>query len=89
MSTDREPLRHALAAMVADASDGDVTAEQVLAADCPLRALGITSITQIRLVDAIEDTFGIDIDLAMIDRLDTMVEFLASHGAEVPSGAER
>jgi acyl carrier protein len=51
-----------LATMIADASDGEVSAEQALAADCSFTALGMTSLAQVRLVDAIEYDFGIDID---------------------------
>ncbi|HEY7485630.1 MAG TPA: acyl carrier protein [Streptosporangiaceae bacterium] len=82
-------LRRVLADMVADASDGDVTAEEVLAARHPLSALGVTSLTQIRLIDAIEDTFGIDVDLddglTFLDSLDAMVAYLDGRGVW-PSG---
>ncbi|MBG0828839.1 acyl carrier protein [Planomonospora sp. ID67723] len=57
-------LRERLAAMVASASDGTVTAAEALAATVPLSALGITSLAQMRLIDAVESEFGIEFDLS-------------------------
>lgn len=56
-------IRQALADMVAEASDGAVTAADALAGQHPLSALGLTSLARIRLIDAIEDSFAIDLDL--------------------------
>ena len=56
-------VRQALAHMVAEASDGAISAADALAGHHPLSALGLTSLARIRLIDAIEDTFGIDLDL--------------------------
>jgi acyl carrier protein len=52
-----------LADMIAAASDGAVSAADVLAARHPLSALGLTSLARIRLIDVIEDSFGVDLDL--------------------------
>ncbi|GAA3445145.1 acyl carrier protein [Planomonospora venezuelensis] len=57
-------LRERLAAMVAAASDGTVTAAEALAATVPLSALGVTSLAQMRLIDAVESEFGIEFDLS-------------------------
>jgi hypothetical protein len=74
--------------MVTDASDGEVTAEQVLAADCTLPALGVTSLAQIRLIDAIERYFGIDIepdsDVFYLGGIRVLAGYLADRGARPP-----
>ena len=76
-------VRSMLADMIADASDGEVSAAQALAGDHSLTALGLTSLALIRLIDAIEDTFGVDLgpDMLSYDRFDA----LASHLAELLS----
>ncbi|MFC6410005.1 acyl carrier protein [Planobispora longispora] len=57
-------LRERLAALVAWASDGTVTAAEALAATVPLSALGVTSLAQMRLIDAVEREFGIEFDFS-------------------------
>ncbi|GIH98657.1 acyl carrier protein [Planobispora takensis] len=57
-------LRERLAAMVASASDGAVTAREAMEATVPLSALGVTSLAQMRLIDAVESEFGIEFDLS-------------------------
>ncbi|MEW9550541.1 acyl carrier protein [Nonomuraea sp. NPDC050783] len=56
-------LERRLAELVAEASEGAVSAEAALAGEHSLSALGLTSLARIRLVDAIEDVFGVDVDL--------------------------
>jgi acyl carrier protein len=71
-------LRERVAALVAEASDGELTAAQVLAADCSLTALGLTSLGYIRLIDAIEEDFGLDLEIDVgLDTLDGLVEHLS------------
>ena len=53
-----------LARLVAAVSDGEVTAAAALAAEAPLPALGFTSLSQLRLVDAVEREFRVTIDLS-------------------------
>lgn len=70
-------VRERLAAMVASASDGAVTAREALAATVPLSALGVTSLAQMRLIDAVETEFGVEIDLSgdgfdLLDDLDAL-----------------
>lgn len=62
MMPDASQLTKILADMIAEASDGLISAEQALAADCSFTALGVTSLAQVRLIDAIESEFGVDID---------------------------
>ncbi|WP_327583583.1 phosphopantetheine-binding protein [Nonomuraea sp. NBC_00507] len=78
-------LRERVAALVAQASDGELTTAEILAADCSLTALGLTSLGYIRLIDAIEDAFGFDVELnGSLDTLDGLVEHL-SQVADRPS----
>ncbi|MBO3750529.1 acyl carrier protein [Streptosporangiaceae bacterium NEAU-GS5] len=82
---DRDDLRRTLAGMVAEVSEGEVTAEQVLASPHPLAALGVTSITQIRLIDAVEVAFGIDVDLdgdlRFLDNVDSLADYVRARAA--------
>ncbi|MGI5160670.1 acyl carrier protein [Microbispora sp. CA-102843] len=76
-------IKERLAELVAESSDGAVTADEVLAATVPLSALGVTSITMLRLIDAIESEFGVEFDLSengmeLLDDLDRLAEHLAS-----------
>jgi acyl carrier protein len=81
-ATSPAQLRQALAAMIADASDGALTAADALAGTHALTALGLTSLARIRLIDAIEDTFAIDLDLeddlSSFEYLDALASHLAS-----------
>lgn len=74
-------IRHMLADMIAEASDGEVSAEQALEGGHSLAALGFGSLALIRLIDAIEDTFGVDVDLgddmASFEHVDTLASHLA------------
>ncbi|WP_433254103.1 acyl carrier protein [Streptosporangium sp. CA-135522] len=78
-------VRERLAAMVATASDGAVTAKEALAATVPLSALGVTSLAQMRLIDAVETEFGVEIDLSgdglgLLDDLDALERHIAAAG---------
>jgi acyl carrier protein len=85
---DGAALRRRLADMVAEASDGEIGAEEVLRAGVSFTALGVTSLTILRLIDAIEEEFGVEMDLggdvAFLDGLDP----LARHILEI-SAARR
>ncbi|OPG12889.1 acyl carrier protein [Microbispora sp. GKU 823] len=75
-------IKKRLAELVAESSDGAVTADEVLAATVPLSALGITSITMLRLIDAIESEFGVEFDLSedgmgLLDDLDRLAATVA------------
>ncbi|MEU4533386.1 acyl carrier protein [Streptosporangium sp. NPDC023825] len=74
-------VRERLAEMVASASDGAVTAKEALAATVPLSALGVTSLAQMRLIDAVETEFGVEIDLSgdgldLLDDLDALARHI-------------
>jgi acyl carrier protein len=75
-------IKERLATLVAESSDGAITAREALAATVPLSALGLTSIGQLRLIDAIETEFGVAIDLTgdgmdLLDDLDRLAGHLA------------
>ncbi|TMR91445.1 acyl carrier protein [Nonomuraea basaltis] len=72
-------LERMLADMVADVSGGEISAEEALAGDHSLPALGLTSLAWIRLVDAIEDAFGVDVDLGGDLSAFEHVDALAAH----------
>ncbi len=78
-------LRERVAELVSTASGGDLAVAEILAADCSLPALGVTSLTYIRLIDAIEDEFGVDLDLvsdpSAIDTLDGLVAYVEKNRA--------
>ena len=81
MTTGADDLRGTLAGMIAAASDGEISAEQALAGRYSLAALGLTSLALVRLIDAIEDAFGVDLDLgADLSAFDN-VEAIASQVA--------
>ena len=79
MIADPEQARRMLADMIADASDGEVDAADVLAGSHTLSALGLTSLARIRLIDTIEDTFGVDLDLGGDLSSFEHVDALAAH----------
>jgi acyl carrier protein len=58
-----EQVRQRLAELVAAATEGEVPAAQVLAGGRSLRALGVGSLAFLRLVDAVEAEFGVELDL--------------------------
>ena len=76
-------IKERLAELVAEASDGAVTAQEALAANVPLSALGVTSLAQLRLIDAIESEFGVEIGLTedglgLLDDLDALTGYLSA-----------
>ncbi|MET9337557.1 acyl carrier protein [Nonomuraea sp. NPDC003804] len=76
-------IKERLAALVEEASDGALTAPEVLSAAVPLSALGLTSVGQMRLIDAIETEFGVEVDLTeqgleLLDDLDRLASHLSA-----------
>jgi acyl carrier protein len=73
-----------LATIVAEVSDDEVAAADLLAVRRPFAAFGVTSLTQLRLLDAVEAEFGIDIDmggdLSFLDSLDGLMSYLRDRG---------
>ncbi|WP_155352262.1 acyl carrier protein [Acrocarpospora macrocephala] len=77
MNIVQDPLENRLAVMVAAATDDQISADDVLAARHSLAALGVTSLSLIRLVDAIEDEFGVDVDPGLVDDFANLVADVA------------
>ncbi|GAT68155.1 acyl carrier protein [Planomonospora sp. ID91781] len=70
-----------LAEMVEAASGGRLPAGEVLRSEGSLAALGLASLELLRLVDAVEDEFGVVLDLGGGAHLDSF-PLLAGHVAE-------
>ncbi|MEV7964451.1 phosphopantetheine-binding protein [Sphaerisporangium sp. NPDC088356] len=88
---DGAELRRRVAGMVAVASDGEISSEEVLRSGGSFTALGVTSLTTLRLLDAIEEELGVEIDLGgdvdFLDGLDSLVShILAALAARPVSG---
>lgn len=77
-------LRHDLAALVAAASDDQISAADALAEPESLALLGLTSIGQVRLMQAVERRFGIavepDDDLTQLDTVEALAGYLRERG---------
>jgi hypothetical protein len=75
----RAALRARLAQLVSAACDGELTEAEVAGWSGDLAALGVGSLAQLRLVDAVEHEYGVLLDLdASIDPLSTL-DTLADH----------
>ncbi|WP_169946184.1 acyl carrier protein [Microbispora sp. H11081] len=72
-------MRERVAELVSKASGGDLVTADILAADCTLPALGLTSIAYLRLIDLLEVEFDCELDLdgGHLDTLDGLVEHIA------------
>lgn len=83
--------REAVAAMVERASDGEVPAVTALSASASLAALGVSSLGFLRLVDMLEETYGVAVDLAAartaLATVDAIVAMLAAQGVETAAPA--
>ena len=56
-------FRDRVATMVSTATDGEVTTEEILAGGGSLAALGVGSLAVLRLIDALDDELGVQLDL--------------------------
>lgn len=76
-------IKERLAQLVAESSDGAITEDQALASAVPLSDLGLSSLSRMRLVDAVEDEYDVEIDLDgdgwdLVDNLDALAAHLES-----------
>jgi acyl carrier protein len=76
-------IKQRLAQLVAEASDGTITESQALTTRLPLTDLGLTSLSRMRLIDAVEDEYGIEIELDdtgwdLVDNLDALTSHLTA-----------
>ena len=81
-------LKERLAVLIAKASEGTVTPDKVMGHQGELSKLGLTSLAQLRVVDAIESEFGVSLDLeredlSYLDSLDGMVGELREQGVGI------
>ncbi|MFJ6194826.1 acyl carrier protein [Micromonospora sp. NPDC092111] len=80
-------LRERIAELVSEATGGEVPAAQVLAGGSMI-ALGVDSLGLLRLVDAIESEYGVEVELSgpgrPLDTLDDLVALLAAAGPDGP-----
>ena len=80
-----ETLRQEVAEMVDRATQGGVPAADALAGGASLAALGLDSLGMLRLVDAIELAYGIEIDAGggsqRVGTLDDLVARILAAGA--------
>jgi acyl carrier protein len=65
-------VREQLATMVEAVSDGTITATDAMDAGRSLGALGLTSLGYLRLADAVELEFGVELDLGAAVAVDTL-----------------
>jgi acyl carrier protein len=86
MTNQNSILRTQLAELVAKATDGDVPAPVALAGEASLTALGVTSLATLRLIDAVEERYGVELDPAdrtTLDSVGALATHLAAHGVQV------
>ena len=74
MSTDA--IRLKVAELVERCTDGAVTVADGLAAEAPLTALGLDSLGLLRLLDAVEAEFGVELDARALDSVAGIAELL-------------
>ncbi|MET7403617.1 phosphopantetheine-binding protein [Dactylosporangium sp. NPDC005572] len=77
-------LHHDLATLVAEASDGRISAAEALAEPESLGLLGLTSIGYVRLIQAVERCYGVavepDDDISALDTVPALAEYLRRQG---------
>lgn len=64
MTSQEPPLREWLAETLARCCDGEITAAEILGADCSFVALGVGSLALVRLIDAVETELEVPIDFS-------------------------
>lgn len=79
-------LHRELAALVVEASDGQISAAEALAEQPePLGLLGLTSLGFVRLIQAVEVRYGVvvemDDDLSALDTVPALANYLRERGA--------
>ncbi|GIH11040.1 hypothetical protein Rhe02_91070 [Rhizocola hellebori] len=78
-------VRQRIAELVHQATDGRVSPADALMAGASLSALGVDSLGLLRLIDAVELEYDVEIDLAghgpRLDTMDDLLAHLAQGGA--------
>jgi acyl carrier protein len=83
VSTD---LRERIAALIEQATGGQVPAGAALDPTASLSALGVDSLSHLRLIDAVEVEYGIETELSPGGRRLDTVDAIATHLAELIGG---
>ena len=89
MTIEPGALRDWLAGTIAQCCDGAISAEEVLAADCTLAALGVGSLALVRLIDVVESELGVFVELdgrTWFRDLDSMAAYLGDLMTSPSSG---
>ncbi|MFI6759826.1 acyl carrier protein [Micromonospora sp. NPDC050417] len=73
-----DDLRRRLAELVHEVTDGAVAADDALEATASLVALGVDSLGLLRLIDAIETEYDVELDIAAGGHALTTVDDLAA-----------
>ncbi len=80
-------LKTRLAHLVAESCEGTVSVEQAMSAEVTLRDLGVTSLAYLRLIDAVENEFGVYVDMegdvAYLDTIAGLADYLTEQGIQV------
>lgn len=84
----KDQIRQNLADLIATASEGSVTAAQVIGSQDRITALGLPSVVQLRAIDAVENAYGVTLDLdrediSYLDSLDGLLGYLAEEGVDI------
>jgi acyl carrier protein len=76
-------IHQELAALVAEASDGQISVAEALAESESLGLLGLTSMGYVRLIQAIEHRYGVavepDDDLSTLDTIPALAKYVANN----------
>ncbi|MFC4584867.1 hypothetical protein [Sphaerisporangium corydalis] len=74
-------LREWLAGALSEACDGEISAQEILGARCSFVALGVGSLSMVRLIDVIESGLDVEIefegDAWFMEDLDSLVTYLS------------
>ncbi|MEQ4304753.1 acyl carrier protein [Plantactinospora sp. B6F1] len=77
-------LRRDLATLVVEASDGQISAADALTEAESLGLLGLTSIGHVRLIQAVEQRYGVvvepDDDVSALDTVPALADYLRERG---------
>ena len=84
MGTEHDATRAHLVRLVVEASDGNFTAQELAQANGSLQAMGYSSLSYIRLIDAVENELGVyidpDQDIESLDSVDGILALLVETG---------
>ncbi|GLH98151.1 acyl carrier protein [Phytohabitans aurantiacus] len=77
--TDRSELRQSVATLISEATAGAVPATEALAGGVALYDLGLDSLGWLRLIDAVESAYGVELDLGTTDLRSLTIDQIIAH----------